>query len=326
MSRVTDPHTYKRRRVLAAGLALSAVGGFAALRYGKRLAARAGQVQGYPAEAPRLSGNDKDAAAVASAGKSHRLTTKHAATHYNNAYEFGWDKTDPFRRSADFTLSPWSVTFDGLCHRPGTFDIDELMGMPFSHLEERVYDFRCVEAWSMVIPYNGRPLRDIIKVVEPMGAARYVAFTSVYRPDELPGQASAFSTLEWPYVEALTLEEAVHPLTFATFGVYGDRHLPQNGLPFRITVPWKYGFKSPKFIVRITFTKDRPNATWHRENPSEYGWYSNVYPSISHPRWSQATERRIWGDGDIERIPSRPFNGYAEQVAHLYPGSKQQYR
>jgi sulfoxide reductase catalytic subunit YedY len=200
------------------------------------------------------------------------------------------------------------------------------MGMPFSHLEERVYDFRCVEAWSMVIPYNGRPLRDIIKVVEPMGSARYVAFTSVYRPDELPGQASAFSTLEWPYVEALTLEEAVHPLTFATFGVYGDRHLPQNGLPFRITVPWKYGFKSPKFIVRITFTKDRPNATWHRENPSEYGWYSNVYPSISHPRWSQATERRIWGDGDIERIPSRPFNGYAEQVAHLYPGSKQQYR
>ena len=200
------------------------------------------------------------------------------------------------------------------------------MGMPFSHLEERIYDFRCVEAWSMVIPYNGRPLRDIIKVVEPMGSARYVAFTSVYRPDELPGQASAFSTLEWPYVEALTLEEAVHPLTFSTFGVYGDRHLPQNGLPFRITVPWKYGFKSPKFIVRITFTKDRPNATWHRENPSEYGWYSNVYPSISHPRWSQATERRIWGDGDIERIPSRPFNGYAEQVAHLYPGSKQQYR
>ena len=324
MSRVTDPHTYKRRRVLAAGLALSALTGFTALRYGKRLTARAGQVSVDPSESSRLLADDKGSAA--SVGISRRLTTKYAATHYNNAYEFGWEKTDPFRRSADFTLLPWTVTFDGLCHKPGTFDIDDLMGMPFSHLEERIYDFRCVEAWSMVIPYNGRPLRDIIKVVEPMESARYVAFTSVYRPDELPGQASAFSTLEWPYVEALTLEEAVHPLTFATFGVYGDQNLPQNGLPFRITVPWKYGFKSPKFIVRITFTKDRPNATWYRENSSEYGWYSNVYPSISHPRWSQATERRIWGDGDIEHIPSRPLNGYAEKVAHLYPGSKQQYR
>ena len=229
MSRVTDPHTYKRRRVLAAGLALSAVGGFTALRYGKRLTARAGQVSVDPSESSRLLADDKGSAPVASVGKSRRLTTKYAATHYNNAYEFGWEKTDPFRRSADFTLSPWSVTFDGLCHRPGTFDIDDLMGMPFSHLEERIYDFRCVEAWSMVIPYNGRPLRDLIKVVEPMDSARYVAFTSVYRPDELPGQASAFSTLEWPYVEALTLEEAVHPLTFATFGVYGYRNLPQNG-------------------------------------------------------------------------------------------------
>ena len=150
MSRVTDPHTYKRRRVLAAGLALSAVAGFTALRYGKRLTARAGQVRGDPLKLPRISDNDKGSAAVASVGKLRRLTTKYAATHYNNAYEFGWEKTDPFRRSADFTLSPWSVTFDGLCHRPGTFDIDELMGMPFSHLEERIYDFRCVEALSLI--------------------------------------------------------------------------------------------------------------------------------------------------------------------------------
>ena len=178
----------------------------------------------------------------------------------------------------------------------------------------------------MVIPYNGRPLRELIDAVEPMTSARYVAFTSVLRPEEMPGQASPFSSLDWPYVEALTIEEAVHPLTFATFGVYGDQNLPQNGMPFRITVPWKYGFKSAKFIVRITFTEERPAATWHLEAPGEYGWYSNVYPSISHPRWSQATERRIWGEGDIERIPSRPYNGYGNEVAHLYPGSKQQYR
>ena len=178
----------------------------------------------------------------------------------------------------------------------------------------------------MVLPYNGRPLGDILKVVEPLGSARYVSFTSVLRPEQMPGQASAFSTLDWPYVEALTIEEAMHPLTFATFGVYGDQVLPQNGMPFRITVPWKYGFKSPKFVVRVTFTETRPDATWHIENPREYGWYSNVYPDISHPRWSQATERRIWNEGDIERIPSRLYNGYAEEVAHLYPGDRQQYR
>ena len=199
------------------------------------------------------------------------------------------------------------------------------MGLPFSQLEERIYDFRCVEAWSMVIPYNGRPLAEILKQVQPLSSARYVAFTSVYRPEEMPGQASPFSTLAWPYVEALTIEEAMHPLTFATFGVYGDPELPQNGMPFRITIPWKYGFKSAKFITRISFTAHRPPATWHQETPAEYGWYSNVYPDISHPRWSQASERRILGEGQIERIPTRPYNGYGEAVAHLYPGDPQQY-
>ena len=177
----------------------------------------------------------------------------------------------------------------------------------------------------MVIPYNGRPLAEILKQVQPLSAARYVAFTSIYRPEEMPGQASPFSTLAWPYVEALTIEEAMHPLTFATFGVYGDPELPQNGMPFRITVPWKYGFKSAKFITRISFTADRPPATWHQETPAEYGWYSNVYPDISHPRWSQASERRILGEGQIERIPTRPYNGYGEAVAHLYPGDPQRY-
>ena len=326
MARVTDRRSYARRRLLAGTLGLSLLGGFGALRYGGRFTARAGDAIKPGSAQPQAGLAADDNSAAVDDPATRRLTLKHAATHYNNAYEFGWDKTDPHRRSGKFKLEPWAVTFDGLCRRPGTFGVDDLMGMPFSHLEERIYDFRCVEAWSMVIPYNGRPLRDLIEAVEPMTSARYVAFTSVLRPDEMPGQASPFSSLDWPYVEALTIEEAVHPLTFATFGVYGDRSLPQNGMPLRITVPWKYGFKSAKFIVRITFTEQRPAATWHLETPSEYGWYSNVYPSISHPRWSQATERRIWGDGKIERIPSRPYNGYAEQVAHLYPGSKQQYR
>ncbi len=320
LTRTTDQPTYRRRRFIAGALGLCAVGGFGALRYGGHWPRSEANADKAPVSAVAGAGE----VILDNAGK--RLTSKYAATHYNNAYEFGWNKADPYRESGAFQMTPWAVSFDGLCAKPGTFDIDELMGMPFSHLEERVYDFRCVEAWSMVIPYNGRPLRDIIRAVEPLGSARYVAFTSVLRPKEMPGQASAFSTLDWPYVEALTIDEAMHPLTFATFGVYGDRELPQNGMPFRITVPWKYGFKSPKFIVRITFTQERPMATWNVENPREYGWFSNVYPDISHPRWSQATERRIWGDGEIERIPSRPYNGYADQVAQLYPGASQQYR
>ena len=318
MTRVTDESTFRHRRFIAGALGLVAIGAFSGLRYG-------GGVSIAEETQPQQAAS-ADSSMVVSQESGERLTTKYAATHYNNAYEFGWDKTDPYQKSGAFELKPWQVTFDGLCAKPGTVDLDDLMGMPFSHLEERIYDFRCVEAWSMVIPYNGRPLGDILKVVEPLGSARYVSFTSVLRPEQMPGQASAFSTLDWPYVEALTIEEAMHPLTFATFGVYGDQVLPQNGMPFRITVPWKYGFKSPKFVVRVTFTETRPNATWHIENPREYGWYSNVYPDISHPRWSQATERRIWNEGDIERIPSRLYNGYAEEVAHLYPGDRQQYR
>ena len=318
MTRVTEESTFRRRRFIAGALGLGALGAFSGLRYGDGVSvAKETQPQ-------QVASADNDMLVSQESGA--RLTTKYAATHYNNAYEFGWDKTDPYQKSGAFELKPWQVTFDGLCAKPGTFDLDDLMGMPFSHLEERIYDFRCVEAWSMVIPYNGRPLGDILKVVEPLGSARYVSFTSVLRPEQMPGQASAFSTLDWPYVEALTIEEAMHPLTFATFGVYGDQVLPQNGMPFRITVPWKYGFKSPKFVVRVTFTETRPDATWHIESPREYGWYSNVYPDISHPRWSQATERRIWNEGDIERIPSRLYNGYAEEVAHLYPGDRQQYR
>ena len=317
MNHITDQNAYRRRRLIAGALGLGALGTFGALRYGD------GTVSAEQADKGPAPGSDEP---TVSDKTGERLTHKFAATHYNNAYEFGWDKTDPVEKSGGFELKPWQVTFDGLCGKPGTFDLDELMGMPFSQLEERVYDFRCVEAWSMVIPYNGRSLRDILSVVQPLGSAKYVAFTSILRPEQMPGQASSFSTLDWPYVEALTIEEAMNPLTFATFGVYGDQNLPQNGMPFRITVPWKYGFKSPKFVVRITFTEERPEATWHKENAREYGWYSNVYPDISHPRWSQATERRIWSETDVERIPSRPYNGYADQVAHLYPGDQKQYR
>ena len=315
MTKTTDFSTYQRRRLLVATLGVASLSTFGYLRYGSR---QTKSISTAGASTSRTDDADARHSQVA-------VTTKHAATHYNNAYEFGWNKTDPARHAAGFHLRPWTITFDGLVEHPGTFDVDQLMGRPFSQLEERIYDFRCVEAWSMVIPYNGRPLAEILKQVQPLSSARYVAFTSVYRPEEMPGQASPFSTLAWPYVEALTIEEAMHPLAFATFGVYGDPELPQNGMPFRITIPWKYGFKSAKFITRISFTAHRPPATWHQETPAEYGWYSNVYPDISHPRWSQATERRILGEGQIERIPTRPYNGYGEAVAHLYPGDPQQY-
>ena len=217
MTRVTDESTFRRRPFIAGALGLGAIGAYSGLRYG------GGVSVAEETQPQQVTSADSSMLVLQESGE--RLTTKYAATHYNNAYEFGWDKTDPYQKSGAFELKPWQVTFDGLCAQPGTFDLDDLMGMPFSHLEERIYDFRCVEAWSMVIPYNGRPLGDILKVVEPLGSARYVSFTSVLRPEQMPGQASAFSTLDWPYVEALTIEEAMHPLTFATFGVYGDQVL-----------------------------------------------------------------------------------------------------
>ena len=325
MTKVTDKSVYVRRKMIVGALGLAGLGTFGSLRYRNIISASTAD-----ASNTQVSDQDNDVTTdqldSEISNSQRRLTTKYAATHYNNAYEFGWNKTDPYQRSGSFKMRPWEVTIDGLCHRPGTFDVDELMGMPFSQLEERIYDFRCVEAWSMVIPYNGRPLKDILKAVQPMGSARYVAFTSILRPSEMPGQSSPFSSIDWPYVEALTLQEAIHPLTFATFGVYGDNQLPQNGMPLRVTLPWKYGFKSPKFVVRITLTEKQPPATWNLTNPREYGWYSNVYPDIDHPRWSQATERRIWGDGKITLIDTKSYNGYEAEVAHLYPGAKKQYR
>ena len=240
-------------------------------------------------------------------------------TNYNNFYEFGAGKGDPARYAGGFTPEPWTLQVDGLVAKPRTFDLDALRGFP---LEERVYRMRCVEAWSMVIPWVGFPLSALLDVVEPLGAAKYVAFETVVRPDEMPGQKGLFQPLPWPYVEGLRLDEARHPLAILAVGLYG-RTLPnQNGAPVRLVVPWKYGFKGIKSIVRISLVEEEPVTSWKRMAAHEYGFYANVNPEVDHPRWSQASEIRI-GEGGFLRPARRdtlPFNGYAEQVAGLYAG------
>ncbi|HSE91859.1 MAG TPA: protein-methionine-sulfoxide reductase catalytic subunit MsrP [Methylomirabilota bacterium] len=244
-------------------------------------------------------------------------TTWESATTYNNFYEFGVDKDDPAREAHRLKTRPWTVKVDGLVHKPKTFDIDEILkAFP---LEERVYLLRCVEAWSMVIPWVGFPLAALLKRVEPTGAAKYVEFTTLHDPQQMPGQKPGWfgGGLDWPYTEGLRLDEALHPLTLMTVGMYG-RVLPnQNGAPIRVVVPWKYGFKSAKSIVRIRLAADQPGTAWNKAAPHEYGFYSNVNPNVSHPRWSQATERRI---GEFRRRETLMFNGYGEQVASLYAG------
>jgi len=234
-------------------------------------------------------------------------------TSYNNFYEFGLDKEDPARYAGTLTTRPWTVRVDGLVRKPADYAIDDLIKA--SRLEERVYRLRCVEAWSMVIPWVGVPLAEVIKRVEPLGSAKYVAFTTLLRPKEMPGQRS--NVLEWPYVEGLRLDEAMHPLTILAVGLYGKTLLNQNGAPIRLVVPWKYGFKSIKSVVRIQFTEKQPPTSWNRSASQEYGFYANVNPEVSHPRWSQARERRI---GEFFRRPTLMFNGYGDQVASLYAG------
>jgi len=232
---------------------------------------------------------------------------------YNNFYEFGLEKDDPARNAGRLKVQPWTVKVDGLVGKPGDYSIGDLVD--FSALEERVYRLRCVEAWSMVIPWIGVPLAGIIKRIEPTPAARFVEFTTLERPSEMPGQR--VPVLEWPYVEGLRLDEALHPLSFMVVGLYG-RVLPnQNGAPLRVHSPWKYGFKGIKSIVRIRFVEEMPVNTWWATNPNEYGFYANVNPRVDHPRWSQATERRI---GEIRRRETLMFNGYADEVASMYSG------
>ncbi|MBX3144940.1 MAG: protein-methionine-sulfoxide reductase catalytic subunit MsrP [Trueperaceae bacterium] len=241
------------------------------------------------------------------------LTTYEAITTYNNFYEFGYDKADPARHSGDFKPRPWTVTIDGHANNTGEFDLDELLAN-FDTIE-RVYRMRCVEAWSMVIPWNGFMLRDLVDFAEPTSEAKYVAFETVFRPDEMPGQRRPL--LDWPYVEGLRMDEALNPLTLIATGLYGRELVNANGAPLRLVVPWKYGFKGIKSIVRISFVENEPPTTWNIMAPHEYGFYANVNPDVSHPRWSQASERRI---GDFRRRPTLPFNGYGDLVADLYAG------
>ena len=241
------------------------------------------------------------------------LTTHRDVTNYNNFYEFTTDKAAVAERAAGFPTSPWQVEVDGLVRNPGTYDIDDLRSR-FTQ-QERIYRLRCVEGWSMVIPWLGFPLAQLLQEVEPTADAKYVRFETLYDPQKMPGQKSPW--YEWPYIEGLRMDEAMHDLTILSTGLYGEALLPQNGAPVRLVVPWKYGFKSIKSIVKISLVEEMPRSLWMAAAPNEYGFYANVNPDVDHPRWSQATERRI---GELGRRQTLMFNGYAGQVANLYEG------
>ena len=241
------------------------------------------------------------------------LTPEKDATRYNNFYEFGTGKSDPVKNAVGFNTDNWRINVSGECNKPGDYDLQDLIqGLD---IEERIYRLRCVEAWSMVIPWLGIPLSKLLSRLEPSSNAKYVAFKTLLDPERMPGQKRP--VLDWPYVEGLRIDEAMHPLTLFAVGMYGKTLPNQNGAPIRLVVPWKYGFKSIKSIVSIEFTEQQPDTTWALANPSEYGFYSNVNPNVSHPRWSQARERRI---GDIFKRETLMFNGYADEVASLYSG------
>jgi methionine sulfoxide reductase catalytic subunit len=250
-----------------------------------------------------------------------KLTSKKDVTTYNNFYEFGVNKADPAQNSESFQPTPWAITVGGMVAKPQVIDMEKIMAeIP---MEERIYRMRCVEAWSMVIPWVGFPVSAILDRVEPLGSAKYVAFETVVRPEQMPGQGGFFQALPWPYVEGLRLDEARHPLAILATGVYGETLPNQNGAPIRLVTPWKYGFKGIKSIVKITLTDKEPPSTWNISAPKEYGFYANVNPKVDHPRWSQATERRI-GEGSGlfggRTLDTLPFNGYGDEVASLYAG------
>lgn len=284
-------------------------------------AAAAGLVGSLGAAAPVAAQNP---AAAKLAGKPSALSTMEKVTPYKlvteycNYYEFGTDKDDPAQYAPKFLKPrPWSVMVEGEVKKPRRFDIEELLKL--AAMEERIYRLRCVEAWSAVVPWVGYPLAELIKAVEPTGNAKFVEFTTLADPKQMPGLRS--SVLAWPYTEGLRMDEAMHPLTLLTFGLYGEVLPHQNGAPLRIVVPWKYGFKSAKSLVRIRFVEKQPVNSWQRSAPQEYGFYSNVNPTVDHPRWTQASERRLGEDGLLaKRRPTQMFNGYGEQVAQLYAG------
>ncbi len=298
-----------RRRIIRAAMAaggLAAAGGIAGL-----LAARDGTGGHHPADEARAA-----TAPTGSRPLKDQVTAWKDATSYNNFYEFGPSKSDPARHAGRLTVKPWHVRIDGLVDHPGEYPLEDILkGMT---IEQRIYRFRCVEGWSMVVPWDGFMLRALLARVGVRTGARYVAFEALYRPSEMPGQK--YPILDWPYREGLRLDEAMHPLTLLATGMYG-RPLPnQNGAPLRLVVPWKYGFKSIKSIVRITLTDRQPPTSWNTAAPDEYGFYANVNPKVDHPRWSQATERRLGAGLFAERIPTLMFNGYEKEVAHLYAG------
>ena len=244
-------------------------------------------------------------------------TSYEEATTYNNFYEFGMDKDDPAKYAESLQTRPWAISIEGLVKKPMTLDIDALLKL--APMEERIYRMRCVEGWSMVIPWNGYALSHLINKAEPLGSAKYMEFVTLADPKQMPGLRRP--VLDWPYREGLRMDEAMNPLTLLTLGLYGEILPKQNGAPVRLVVPWKYGFKSAKSLVTIRFTDKQPQTSWSMSAPREYGFYSNVNPNVSHPRWSQATERRIDGRGIFApKIKTEPFNGYAEYVAKLYAG------
>ncbi|NMG44491.1 protein-methionine-sulfoxide reductase catalytic subunit MsrP [Aromatoleum toluvorans] len=285
-----------RRRFLGAAGATLAAG--AALWAGLLPDARAAAAKLGPLARSPLSTDDTQ-------------TGYKSVTTYNNFYEFGTNKEDPAANAGSLVVRPWTVRVEGLAGKPRTFDIDDLLKL--APLEERIYRLRCVEGWSMVIPWAGFPLSALLRQVEPQGSAKYVEFVTQYDPKIMMRRP----VLDWPYTEGLRLDEALHPLTLLTLGLYGEVLPNQNGAPVRIVVPWKYGFKSAKSIVAIRLVEKEPRTAWNKAAPNEYGFYSNVNPTVDHPRWSQATERRL---GEFRKRPTLMFNGYAEQVASLYQG------
>jgi sulfoxide reductase catalytic subunit YedY len=314
-SEITPLEVYTRRREFlkqAAAFTATAAGfggGLVALVGG-------GRAPKPPAEAATTA-LPIGSATVAPAASAYELadtkTSFEAITTYNNFYEFGLSKSDPAERAQAFKTRPWTVRIEGEVNKPETVDIDTLLKR--FPLEERVYRMRCVETWSMVVPWLGFPLAALVKRAEPTSRAKYVAFTTLLDPEEMPLQKTG--VLGWPYVEGLRIDEAVHPLALLVAGLYGKSLPNQNGAPLRLVVPWKYGFKGIKSIVSIRFVEEKPPTTWNRSAAAEYGFYANVNPKVAHPRWSQATERRL---GELGRRPTLAFNGYADQVASLYAG------
>ncbi len=306
-SEITPPEVYFNRRTFLRGGAIAA--GMAATGLVYRKINGVDLVRSETKELRGLQKPEQPGYRVT----DETITSHDSITNYNNFYEFTTNKDGVASAAKDFKTAGWKVEVGGLCHKPRTFDLDDLMKV--APPEERVYRMRCVEAWSMVVPWAGYSLSKLLEKVEPTSGAMYVAFETLLDPKRMPGQRTG--VLDWPYVEGLRIDEAMHPLTLLASGIYGRALPPQDGAPIRLVVPWKYGFKGIKSIVKIRLVDTQPPSTWNLQAPDEYGFYANVNPQVDHPRWSQATEQRI---GESGRRPTLMFNGYAEQVGHLYAG------